>query len=166
MKTGKDKPEKIRERKISDPDINLYALLYQADTVITHAIELELKHLRVSQAQARLLFKLTKENRPITIEELANWSIKGFNSVSTLINRMETKGLIKKIKKENDLKTYITLTEKGDNLYLKQITERSIHLIFGKLSEEEVNQLKKILKKLNNTTLDLLGRNYRPPFMP
>jgi len=50
---------------------------------------------------------------------------------------MEIKGLIKKIKKEGDLKTYVVLTEKGSELYHKQVTERSIHLIFSKLSKKK-----------------------------
>ena len=123
----------IRALKQNDKEIKLYILLNQTDNIVTHAVELELKHLHVTQPQVRVLTMLSRENRPVTLEELANWTLKEFNSVSTLINRMEKKGLIKKIKKEDDLKTYILLTDKGSNMFLKQVTERSIHLIFGNL---------------------------------
>jgi len=158
--------EAIRERKKNDPDINLYILLDQVDSIITNAVELELKHLRLSQPQARVLTMLSREGEPATIEELANWTLKEFNSVSTLINRMEKKDLIKKIRKPGDLKTYVALTEKGSELYHKQVTERSIHLIFDKLSDEEKRAFDGILKKLRATTRDLLGLDYRPPFLP
>jgi DNA-binding MarR family transcriptional regulator len=111
------------------------------------------------------LSSLSREDRSVTLDELANWTLKEFNSVSTLINRMEKKGLVKKIKKDGDLKTYIVLTEKGSDLYHKQVTERSIHLIFDKLSTEEKKQLDSILKKVRDTTRDLLGLDYRPPFL-
>ena len=166
MKPEKSELETIRERKKNDPDINLYILLDQVDSIITTAVELELKHLRVSQPQARVLTMLSREGEPATIEELANWTLKEFNSVSTLINRMEKKDLIKKIKKPGDLKTYVTLTEKGSLLYHKQVTERSIHLIFERLSSEEKRAFEGILKKLRDTTRDLLGLDYRPPFLP
>ena len=138
----------------------------QTNSVLIQAVELELKHLQVTQPQVRVLTMLSRENNPVTLEELANWTLKEFNSVSTLINRMEKKGLIKKIKKDGDLKTYITLTEKGSDLYHRQVTERSIHLIFSKLSKDEQKQLENALKKVRDNTRDLLGLNFRPPFMP
>jgi DNA-binding MarR family transcriptional regulator len=157
--------ENIRIIKKNDLEINLYVLLDLTDNLVTSAVELELKHLRMTQPQVRILSLLSREYRSVTLDELANWTLKEFNSVSTLINRMEKKGLVKKIKKEGDLKTYIVLTEKGSDLYHKQVTERSIHLIFDKLSTEEKRQLDYILKKIRDITRDLLGLNYRPPFL-
>ncbi len=166
MKNAQNEIEKIQILKRNDPEINLYILLDQAASIVTNAVELELKHLRMTQPQVRVLTMLSREDRPVTIDELANWTLKEFNSVSTLVNRMEIKGLVKKIKKEDDLKTYITLTDKGSDLYHKQVTERSIHLIFDKLSADEKKQLDFLLKKVRDTTRDLMGLNYRPPFMP
>ncbi|MGD0781124.1 MAG: MarR family winged helix-turn-helix transcriptional regulator [Dehalococcoidales bacterium] len=164
--TSKNDIKNVRISKKKDQDINLYILLDQTDSIITNAIELEIKHLRMTQPQVRVLTMLSREDKPVTIDELANWTLKEFNSVSTLINRMEKKSLIKKVKKAGELKTYVTLTEKGSNLYHKQVTERSIHLIFDKLTSEEKQQLDLILKKLRDTTRDIMGLDYRPPFLP
>jgi DNA-binding MarR family transcriptional regulator len=166
LNTIQNEIEKTRALKRDDPEINLYILLDQTTAILTNAVELELKHLRITQPQVRVLTMLSREDRPVTLDELANWTLKEFNSVSTLINRMEKKGLVKKIKKEDDLKTYIVLTEKGSDLYHKQVTERSIHLIFDKLSRAEKHQLDSLLKKVRDTTRDLLGLDYRPPFLP
>jgi DNA-binding MarR family transcriptional regulator len=164
--TSTNEIENLRSTKKFDPDINLYILLDQTNSIVTNAIELEIKHLRMTQPQVRVLTMLSREDRPVTLDELANWTLKEFNSVSTLINRMEKKGLVKKTKKDSDLKTNITLTEKGSDLYHKKVTERSIHLIFEKITPEEKRRLEIILKKLRDTTRDLLGLNYRPPFLP
>lgn len=158
--------ENIRTTKKNDPEVNLYILLDQTDGIVTSAIELEIKHLKMTQPQVRVLTMLSRQDKPATLEELANWTLKEFNSVSTLINRMEKKGLVKKIKINGDLKTYVTLTEKGSELYHKQVTERSIHLIFEKLSSEEKKQLDSTLKKIRDTTRDLLGLDFKPPFLP
>jgi DNA-binding MarR family transcriptional regulator len=166
MKADKNGINQVKSSKKNDPDINLYILLDQATSIVTNAVELEIKHLRMTQPQVKVLTMLSREDRPVTLDELANWTLKEFNSVSTLINRMEQKGLIKKLKKEDDLKTYIALTEKGSDLYHKQVTERSIHLIFGKLTAEEKKQFDFLLKKVRDTTRDLLGLDYRPPFLP
>jgi DNA-binding MarR family transcriptional regulator len=161
-----DEIQKIRIAKKEDPDINLLIMLDQSSSVITTAVELELKHLRTTQPQIRILSMLSRENRPVTIDELSNWTFKEFNSVSTLINRMEKRGLVKKSKKNGDLKTYIVPTEEGTVLYHKKLKERSIHLIFGKLTDEEKKQLYNILKKVRDTTSNFLGLDFKPPFLP
>jgi DNA-binding MarR family transcriptional regulator len=165
-KAKQDGIKKSRVLKKNDPEINLLIILDQAHSIVSSAVELELKHLRLSQPQVRILNMLSRENRPVTIDELVNWTLKEFNSVSTLINRMEQNGLVKKYKKKGELKNYISLTEKGDILYNKKVTERSIHLIFGELSVEEKNQLYDILKKVRDTTRNLLGLDFKPPFLP
>jgi DNA-binding MarR family transcriptional regulator len=158
--------QKIRLTKKIDPEINLYIMLNQTCNIVSNAVELELKSFRVTQPQVRVLTMLSREDRPVTIDELANWCLKEFNTISTLINRMEKNGLVQKIKKDNDLKTYIVLAEKGSVLYHQQVTERSIHLVFGKLSAEEKTQFDALLKKVRDTTRDLLGLDFRPPFLP
>ena len=165
-KKAQNEIENIRTTKKNDTEINLYILLDQTDSIVTNAVELEIKHLKMTQPQVRVLTMLSREDKPVTLDELANWTLKEFNSVSTLINRMEKKGLVKKTKTNGDLKTYVTLTEKGSELYHKQVTERSIHLIFDKLSVQEKKQLESTLKKVRDTTRDLLGLDYRPPFLP
>jgi DNA-binding MarR family transcriptional regulator len=161
-----DEISKIRISKRDDPDINLLILLDRTCCIIGNAVELELKHLRITRPQVAILSMLSRQNRPLTIDEMAKWTEKEFNSVSVLINRMEKKELVKKIKKDNDLRTYVILSKKGSILYHKQVSERSVHLIFGKLTEKEKKNLISIINKLRNTTSDLLGLSYKPPFMP
>jgi DNA-binding MarR family transcriptional regulator len=166
MKASRKDTVNIRALKRNDPDINLYVLLDQVDSIVTTAVELELKHLGLTQPQARIMTMLSRQDKPATIEELSKWTLKEFNSVSTLINRMEKKELVKKTKQPGELKTYISLTEKGSDIYHTKVTEKSIHLIFEKLTAQEKKQLDSILCKLRDTTRDLLGLDFRPPFLP
>ncbi len=161
-----DELEKNRALKMNDSDINLLIVLDQTCCLMTNAVELELKHLRITQAQVRVMSMLSRQDRPATLEELAGWCLKEFNSISTLVNRMEKNGIIKKIRKKGDLKTYIALTEKGSILYHREVTERSIRLIFGKLSDEEKKHLDTLLKRVRQTAREVLGLDYRPPFLP
>jgi DNA-binding MarR family transcriptional regulator len=165
-KANQDKIKKIRNLKKNDHTVNLYILLDQTDSIVTNAIELELKHLRVTQPQIRILTMLSRQGEPVTLEQLSNWTLKEFNSVSTLINRMEKKGLVKKTKKDGDLRTYVNLTEKGSRLYHLDVTERSVHLIFEKLSNEERMQLRALLMKVRDATREIMGLDYKPPFLP
>jgi DNA-binding MarR family transcriptional regulator len=165
-KDNQEKIKKIRNLKKNDHTVNLYILLDQTDSIVTNAIELELKHLRITQPQIRILTMLSRQGEPVTLEQLSNWTLKEFNSVSTLINRMEKKGLVKKTKKGGDLRTYVNLTEKGSKLYHLDVTERSVHLIFENLSNEERMQLRALLMKVRDATREIMGFDYKPPFMP
>jgi DNA-binding MarR family transcriptional regulator len=165
-KSINDEINTIQTLKRNDPDISLLILLDRTWLLIDDTIKLEIKHLRVTRPQVAVLAMLSREDRPLTIDELAKSTQKEFNSVSVLINRMEKRELVKKLKKVNDLKTYVVLTNKGSILYHKKVTERSIHLIFGKLTDEEKMNFNYILNKLSDATSDLLGLCYKPPFLP
>jgi DNA-binding MarR family transcriptional regulator len=166
--------QKIRIEKRDNIAINLLVLFDQTSSIVENAIELELKHLHITQPQVKVLNMLSRENRPVTLDELANWTIKELNSVFALVNRMEKKGLVKKIRKDDDPKTYIALTEKGSILYHKKVTERSIGLIFGKLTDEEKKHFESTLKKIRGyglqtavpalSVLILLLATILPPF--
>lgn len=158
--------QEIRIKKRNNTEINLMVLFHQAYSIMANAIELELKHLHITQPQVKVLNMLSRENRPLTLDELAAWTIKELNSVFALVIRMEKKGLIKRIKIDDDVKTYVTLTEKGNILYHKKVTECSINLIFGKLTDDEKKQFESILLKIRGTTRELLGMDFRPPFLP
>jgi MarR family transcriptional regulator, negative regulator of the multidrug operon emrRAB len=158
--------ENIRVMKKESPEISLYMLLCQANDIMLNAVELELKQYGITIPQVRVMVMLSRENRPVTLDELVKWNLREFNSVSTLINRMEKKGLVRKFKKDGDRKTYIELTDEGNILYHQKVTERSIQLIMGALSNEEKNQLGSLLRKVRDTARDTLGLDFRPPFLP
>ena len=160
-----NKINQARIIKKNDPEINLAILFGHAFILMCNAIEMELRQFKTNQSQIRVMCLLSRENRPVTIDELADWSLTGSNSVATLISRMEKKGLIKKTRKNGDLKTYITLTEKGSTLYHLEVTEQAIHLILNKLSPEEKEQFEATLKKIRDNTRDFLGLDFKPPFL-
>ena len=80
MRTAQTDIERIRILKKDDPEINLYILLDQTNAIITNAVELEIKHLRVTQPQVRVLTMLSREDRPVTLDELVRMDIEGKKS--------------------------------------------------------------------------------------
>jgi DNA-binding MarR family transcriptional regulator len=153
-------------QKYDDPQISLCSQLGNTWDIITRAIELELKHLRLNIPQIRILSILAKQNEGATLSDIAFQSVRQLNSASTLLNKMVRSGLVKKIKKPgDDTRTFYVLTEKGQELYYEKMTERSIHMIFSCLSPEEHQNLEELLRKLREQSRDLLGIDYKPPFM-
>ena len=153
-------------QKYDDPEISLCSQLGQTWDLITRAIELELKHLHLNIPQIRILSILAKHQEGVTLSDISNESIRQLNSVSTLLNKMVRTGLAKKIKKpEDNIRTYFVLTEKGRELYFEKMTERSIHMIFSCLSVQEHADLENLLNKLRDKSRDLLGLDFKPPFL-
>jgi DNA-binding MarR family transcriptional regulator len=152
-------------RKADDPRIILYGLLDQTRETISKAVELELGQYQISPPQVKIMHMLSQGNGGMTLGELASGTVRELNSISTLISRMQKKGLVKKVKKPGDDKSCVTLTDKGKDIYNNTITERSIYLIFDALSDDERRKLGVLLQKLQSKARDLLGLDYKPPFL-
>lgn len=152
--------------KSEDPKINTAILLEQTRDIVYHAIELELKHLKLNIPIIKILTMLSRQKEGATLNDIANWSLRELNTTSTLINKLVDRGLVRKFRKNDDPRAYFSLTEEGEDLYQNKITERSIHMIFEGLSDEENRQLDLLLKKVRDRSRDLLGIDYKPPFLP
>jgi DNA-binding MarR family transcriptional regulator len=151
--------------KANDPRIRLHALLDSTRDTIQKAVKLELAQYQISQSQVKVMHMLAQNDGGLTLNQLSESAIRELNSVATLINRMQKKGLVTKVKRDGDNKTYITLTDKGMDIYNNTVTERSIMLIFDTLSEEEKKRLTSLLSKLQIRARALLGLDYKPPFL-
>ncbi len=152
-------------RKADDPRITLYGLLDQTRETISKAVELELGQYQMSAPQVKIMHTLALGDGGMTLGELASATIRELNSISTIIRRMQNRGLVKKVRRAGDDRTYVTLTEKGRDIYNNIVTEQSIYLIFDALSIEEKKDLAVLLRKLQSKARDLLGLDFRPPFL-
>ena len=151
--------------KANDPRIKLHALLDSTRETIQKAVKLELAQYQMSLPQVKVMHMLAQSEEGLTPAQLSEFAIRELNSITTLINRMQKKGLVKKVKRDGDNKTYVILTDKGVDIYTNTVTERSIMLIFDTLSDEEKYQLTGLLSKLQTKARNLLGLDYKPPFM-
>jgi DNA-binding MarR family transcriptional regulator len=152
--------------KVNDPFVILPFLLKQTSDTIINAIELELAGHNVSIPQARILYFLAKENRPVTILEISKWVFRELNSVTFIINKMEKEGLVSKFSQPGERKAYISLTEKGADLFYNHITENAQYLIFGVLTQAEREEFEANLIKLLRKAQNALGIDFKPSFLP
>jgi DNA-binding MarR family transcriptional regulator len=165
-----DDPQRFQDersmmRKADDPRIVLYGLFDQTRETIFKAVELELGQYQMSTPQVKVMHMLAQGNGGMTLSELATGTVRELNSISTLIGRMQKKGLVKKVKKPGEDKAYVTLTDRGKDIYNNTVSERSIYLIFDALSDDEKKKLGALLQKLQSKARDLLGLDYKPPFL-
>jgi len=158
--------KQTRPPKVEDPFIILPFLLKQTSDTIINAIELELAQINVSIPQAHILFYLAREKRPVTLLEISHWVCRELNSVTVSINQMHKEGLVEKTNQPGDRKTYVTLTDKGTDLFYNHITENAQYFIFSVLTESERKEFEAYLRKLLRKARNALGIDFKPPFLP
>jgi DNA-binding MarR family transcriptional regulator len=155
---------KAKNNSPGNTDFELWVLLDQTRFAIFRAREMELAHFGLTLTQAVVLHTLQNRGGTATIIEIAKFTMKQHHSISTLINRMVRQGLVKK-SKGPDNKIQVAITPKGQETYAKA-TQSSIEMIFSALSREEKQKFGVYLKQVRSKARNLLGMDYKPPFLP
>jgi DNA-binding MarR family transcriptional regulator len=85
----------------------------------------------------------------MTAAQMARLELRGRNSISVLLNRMEKEGFIRKTQDpKNKKRQRLLLTEKGEETRKAIEEEKTIPTIFSALSKTECQQLTSYLEKL------------------
>jgi DNA-binding MarR family transcriptional regulator len=110
----------------------------------------------LNSGQGRILFALWQEDN-IPIRELSIKTQLTKSSLTTMLDRLESVGYLKRERDENDRRQFIVkLSEKSRNLQKKyvDVSKKMTELFYRTLTEEEIDQfetyLRKILKNLIN----------------
>jgi len=155
----------MEEISSMDEDFTLLTLLLQTRDIILRFREKELSRYGILPRQSSVLFNiqaLGDEARPV---ELAQRMFREYHTISTILNRMEKDGLVRKVKDPDRKKAVrVVLTEKGQQAYQQSIKRESIHQVVSALSAKERQQLRSCLEKLRDEALKGLGMSRKPPF--
>ena len=105
------------ERKImkNDPEMDsiyLWTILHQARDAIFRLREKELRKLGISTAIAEVMFTIENIGSEATPTKISRHLLREFHSVSSILSRMEKKGLVKKVndlKRKNIVRVYLKI---------------------------------------------------------
>ena len=117
----------------------------------------------ISPAQGRILFVLWQKDG-ISIQELARKTSLGKSTLTSMLDRLEQNGFVKRVPSKKDRRTIlIRLTEKDrecQDLYTK-ITKEKTELFYKGFSPKEIeaveNYLQRILDNLHTSEKELKG---------
>jgi MarR family transcriptional regulator, organic hydroperoxide resistance regulator len=149
-----------------DEDQDLWMLLTHARYAIYRSREKELFRLGISPEQAGILFVVQALGNNPTPSDISRFIIRQPHTVSSLIERMTAKGLVKKTHDpERKNLVRVSLTEKGQRIYDLSTGRRSIHRILSVLSGDERARLRELLVKMQaRARLEIgLDREKYPP---
>jgi DNA-binding MarR family transcriptional regulator len=134
----------------------LHSLQSLSDQISKHEENL-FRKTRLTKSEHRILLAIAlhteSKQTPIKITDLIPYQNSRLVSVSLLVDRMEKKSLLKKIRLVSDQRIVsLTLTPNGENL-LKEVSNPTTELIkriFSILSDAELKQATLLINKLLN----------------
>jgi len=137
-----------------------------ATTVMERVRNLELAKIGLNIPQAEVLYCLKAAKEPMTPMKLARMMHKQPHTVSALVHRMETQGLLttkRDMKRKNWVR--VSLTKKGEETLKRWLTTTMVpDVTFSCLSKKERDMLFTITKKLHNKSLELLRQMQPDPY--
>jgi DNA-binding MarR family transcriptional regulator len=133
--------------------------------VLERARNLELAKIGLNMPQAQVLYCLKISKEPMTPMKLARMMHKQPHTVSALVHRMETQGLLttrRDMKRKNWVR--VSLTKKGEEAVKRWSTTTTVPDIMGSLSKNETDALNKTTQKLHKRGLELLRKMQPDPY--
>lgn len=148
----------MKNNAFPERDYNLWILLNHTRHAIYRARELELNQYGITAEQGRLLFVVANLGNRATPSEIAKHVFRAIHTISSLVNRTEKKGLVKRIKDlESKKSVRIALTEQGQEVMDKVLKMDSIHKIMSGLSTADGQQMEACLEILMRRAVHLIS---------
>jgi DNA-binding MarR family transcriptional regulator len=157
--------QKTAERQ-STTDHIVWAVLRNAGHMMERVRDHELSRYGLTTRQAGILRHIKALGFRATPTAIARSTYREPTTVSAILNRMETQGLVKKthdLRKKNQV--HITLTKKGEQAYRQASRRESVYRILSRLDTETRRQLLRGLRKFQRSIILELAENYRDSFL-
>jgi DNA-binding MarR family transcriptional regulator len=109
----------------------------------------------LNPGQGRILFALW-QNDEIPIHELSKKTQLTKSSLTTMLDRLENGGFLKRERDKNDKRIInIKLSEMSKNLQNKyvEVSKKMTGVFYGPLTEEEIDQFEEYLRKILNNLI-------------
>lgn len=155
----------MKKEIFTDDNYKLWWLMRLTSDAMYKARYKELQHHGITPREAAVLFVVDAIGKKATPAEISRWLLREPHSVSGILNRMETDGLIMKTK-DLDRKNLIrvTMTRKGRLVYRLSMKREVVDRIMSPLTAEERQQFQKLLDDLRARALKEFGGSTKLPF--
>src|SRR5438132_13146247 len=124
-----------------------WSLLHQAYSLIYKNLDQAMTKAGISQAQASVLVVLKSVGRPLPLSRLARLLVQEAQSVTSLVDRLESRGLVRRVPDSRDRRVInVQLTPDGEEMF-KQIFPAALNAcrqVFVDLSEQDLHDLSRV----------------------
>jgi DNA-binding MarR family transcriptional regulator len=139
----------------------IVSFAYTAD-MVNRYLDIELRKDSSKRIWSTVLHTLITHNGSMAQTELSKRIFRSKNSVTSAINMLERKGLVKRVASEQDHRIkLVTITEKGINSmnrivsHRKEVNSRAIAF----MNDQELKQFSEILKRFRQHMFNILDKN-------
>lgn len=142
-----------------------WSIVTQTWPAMYRVYEIELAKVGLTPEKLSVLWLCSDYPPPLIPAEIARFLFRKSHSVAGLLDRMERDGLVRRNpKRKGQPFTEIQLTAKGKELVGpgKNVAFSLVEKLMSPLSEEELEQLQKLLRKLRQRALDELHIELKP----
>jgi DNA-binding MarR family transcriptional regulator len=149
-----------------DEDDKLYHLFARARYLTFRAREKELQRYKLTPEQSQVLFVTGSLGNKATPAAISRLLLRQPHTVSAIVDRMASKGLLKKTKDlERKNMVRVVVTPKGQEAYKLSTKRGPIRRILGILNEKERKNFREYLERIMQKAREELGmdRDELPP---
>jgi len=142
----------------NEPVADAWFLLHQTYESVAKCEENALADIGLSLQQYLVLRVLKHAPEPVTLTVVSNWLDRNHNTISSIVNRMEKAGLLKRAKNPEDGRSSIlVITPKGEKAFRNtyNLAEALPHEVLSVLSIKELNCLNEQLLKVRENTFKI-----------
>jgi len=150
--------------KNSDRDFELCVHLIQAYDAFQNARAKELRVYNLSTREVSVLNTINEIGKTATPTKISRWVYRKPNVVTSILSRMQKKGLLK-LSKDVKVKNLvrIKLTKKGNKALELSLTRETIHEIFQSIPDDKYEQFKLCLATVRDKALEITGHVIERP---
>ena len=154
--------------------LETWLLLQQTYLLTYKAVEQALARVGVSHAQASVLLALKRAGEPLPLSRLARVLVQEAQSVTSLVDRLEARGLVRRVPDRRDRRViHVELTEQGESAFADVLPAASSGATgaFAGLDADESARLRELLgavraRSARALALDLTALSVRPEDEP
>ena len=149
---------KGKNRVALSEEYEFWILMTQVVEGLSKVNEHELRPIGLSPVQLGVMYVVKTAKEPLIGSEIARRLVRKPQSVHQLLDRMETQGMVRRIRNnEGKREVPIELTKKGEKLFIEAGKIHIIPEILGQLSPKERKLVRTILEKLRTATYEKLA---------
>jgi DNA-binding MarR family transcriptional regulator len=139
----------IKSYSDGDRDYALWNLFSRSMYAANRAREKEFLRYHISPEQSEVIFVAKFLKGLATQAEISRYLIRQPHTVASIVNRMEEKGLVEKVRDLKHKNMFrVVITEKGEKAYAYTNRRITIHRLMNSLSDNEKRQFGQYLEKI------------------
>jgi len=146
-------------------DEKTWEKLFRTSGALYRLREMELARVGLSLMQAAVLYFLSISPEPLTPMKISRLLHRQPHTTSALLLSMERRGFINRTRDmERKNLVRVSLTEKGEAAFQRQLRGRTAMNITACLSREQVAVLNTVLKQLHDAAIDMIRQMKPGPY--